>query len=164
MAWAVTLSSEPYFYDSAYQHLKRDSAIPVSEDGKCIVAKEIEADSKTHKKKQKQWECSSESKPLTEAETDAIVALRKSFEEPMQDTRQALVSCDEGCPNQHYAKVVDSDSDNAEFSTVNRMGHPFVCSNDGGCQSVLRILSAACQYIKLDRCEYVCLSVCVSRM
>ncbi len=60
-----TASSEPYFYDSAYQHVKRDSAIPVSEDGKCIIDKEIEADSKTHKKKQKQWECSSECKPAS---------------------------------------------------------------------------------------------------
>ncbi len=33
-----TASSEPYFYDSAYQPVKRDSAIPVSEDGKCITA------------------------------------------------------------------------------------------------------------------------------
>ncbi len=136
-----TASSEPYFYDSAYQPVKRDSAIPVSEDGKCITAKELEADSKTHKKKQKQWECTSECKPLTKAEIDAIVAFKEAFEKPMQDVRLALDSCDEGCPNQHYAKVVDIY--NAEFSTVDRIGHPLVCSNDGGCQSVLRILRAA---------------------
>ncbi len=34
-------SSEPYFYDSAYQPVKRDYALPINEQGKCIVAKVI---------------------------------------------------------------------------------------------------------------------------
>ena len=33
-----TASSEPYFYDSAYQHVKRDHAIPIDENGICMVA------------------------------------------------------------------------------------------------------------------------------
>jgi len=35
------------------------------------------------------WECSSECKPLTETEVDAIVSLR-GFENPMQEVRHAL--------------------------------------------------------------------------
>ena len=32
-------SSEPYFYDPAYQHVKRDYAIPIDENGICMVAR-----------------------------------------------------------------------------------------------------------------------------
>ncbi len=45
-----TASSEPYFYDSAYLPVNRDSAIPDSEDGKCITARELEADSNAQEK------------------------------------------------------------------------------------------------------------------
>ena len=34
-----TGSTEPYFYDSAYQLVKRPHAIPIEENGKCIIAK-----------------------------------------------------------------------------------------------------------------------------
>ena len=34
-----TTSSEPYYYDEAYQLIKRDTAIPVDHNGKCIIAK-----------------------------------------------------------------------------------------------------------------------------
>ncbi len=33
--------------------------------------------------------------------------------------------------------------DMTEYTTVDRMSHPLVCSNDGGCQNKLRILRAA---------------------
>ena len=36
-----TASTKPYFYDSAYQLVKRPYAIPVDENGRCILAKEI---------------------------------------------------------------------------------------------------------------------------
>ena len=36
-----TTSSEPYYYDEAYQLIKRDAAIPVDHDGKCVIAKVI---------------------------------------------------------------------------------------------------------------------------
>ena len=131
-----TASSEPYFYDSAYQHVKRDHAIPIDENGICMVANLIKTDSETNKTNEpKKWECSSECKPLTTAEVDAIVVLKEAFEKPMQDLRHTLATCDDGCPNQHYSKVVDGNN-----STVDLKGHPLVCSNDGGCQSKLRIL------------------------
>ena len=43
--------------------MKRDYALPVDENGKCIVALEIKTDSS--KSGPKKWECSSECKPLT---------------------------------------------------------------------------------------------------
>ena len=36
-----TVSSEPYYYDTAYHPVKRHSSIPVDENGKCIVAEVI---------------------------------------------------------------------------------------------------------------------------
>ena len=50
---------------------------------------------------------------------------------------KALDTCDDGCPNQHYSKVVDGNS------SVKLKGPSLVCSNDGGCHSRLRILRAA---------------------
>ena len=46
------------------------------------------------------WQCSSECKPITKTEVDAIVDLRESFDKPM------VSKCDAGCPNQHYTKVI----------------------------------------------------------
>ena len=36
-----TIASEPYYYDSAYHPVKRSSAIPIKENGTCVVADEI---------------------------------------------------------------------------------------------------------------------------
>ena len=74
-----TASSEPYYFDTAYQHVKRDSALAIDENGKCIVANEIKADSETtcnKKNEPKKWECSSECKPFTKTEVDAIAAMK----------------------------------------------------------------------------------------
>ena len=134
-----TASSEPYYFDSAYQHVKRDSALAIDVNGKCIVANEIKADSETSKKSEpKKWECSSECKPFTKTEVDAIVAMKEAFVKPMQHLRYACTTFDDGCPNGHYTKVVDGDN-----SVVDLTGHLIVCSNDGGCNSKLRILRAA---------------------
>ena len=134
-----TASSEPYYFDSAYQHVKRDSALAIDENGKCIVANEIKADSETSKQSEpKKWECSSECKPLTKTEVDAIVAMKEAFVKPMQHLRYACTTFDDGCPNGHYTKVVDADN-----SVVDRTGHLIACSNDGGCKSNLRIQRAA---------------------
>ena len=38
--------SEPFFYDSAYQPVKRDIPIPINEDGQCVVAEELHNDDK----------------------------------------------------------------------------------------------------------------------
>ena len=54
----------------------------------------------------------------------------------MQEVQHTLDTCDDGCPNQHYTKVVAD-------STVDLRGHPLVCSSDGGCYSQLWILRVA---------------------
>ncbi len=102
-----TVSSEPYFYDSAYQPVKTDSAVPIKKDGKCVIANEIKADRKSSKTGK--WESTSECKRLTTAEVDAILTFTETFEKPMPDVRHVLGSCDDGCPNQHYTKDVASD-------------------------------------------------------
>jgi len=102
-----------------------------------VVAKEIPSKPETKDRKHPmKWECSCECKPLTETEVNSIVSLRAAFENPMQEVRYALDTCDDGCPNQHYTKVVAD-------SAVDLRGHPLVCSNDGGCYSQLSVLRAA---------------------
>ena len=54
-----TASTEPYFYDSAYQLVKRPYAIPIDENGRCILAKEIKDGAR------KQWQCTNECKDIT---------------------------------------------------------------------------------------------------
>ena len=50
----------------------------------------------------------------------------------MKELRDALDSCDDGCPNGHYS-VRDLDGVCVgQFGSVERLGHPLVCSNDGG--------------------------------
>ena len=72
-----TASTEPYYYNTAYKLVKRDYTLPIDENGKCVVANEIlPEDEKEDGKHPMKWECSSECKPLTETEVDAIVSLR----------------------------------------------------------------------------------------
>ena len=84
-----TTASEPYYYDSAYYPVKRPSAIPVDENGACVVANEIsksENDSTKSKGEQppKEWNCHSECKVITDTEVSAIVHLRQAFDKLMQ--------------------------------------------------------------------------------
>ena len=39
----------------------------------------------------------------------AIVHLMQAFDKPMHEVRSALDTCDDGCPNQHYTRVVSRD-------------------------------------------------------
>ena len=143
MVNGVTLWPQSHFYDSAYQHVKRDIPIPVNEDGQCVVAKELHTDGKGACAQRKKWECCSECKPVTDTEVDAILTLKAAFEKPPQTVRHALDECDSGCPSGHYCKVI-------EFSSVDLKGHPLVCSStSGGCQSQLRVLRAAATHIPL---------------
>ena len=109
-------SSEPYSYDTSYHPVKRDSPVPINEAGQCVIANEIPND----RNKGAQWGCSDECKPLTDTEIDSIVVLKAAFNNPIQKVRHALDTCDDGCPNGHYYKVI-------EFSSVDLKGHPLVC-------------------------------------
>ena len=140
-----TTSSEPYYYDEAYQLIKRDTAIPVNHNGKCVVAEVIsksdnETNTKNHPMK---WECCSECKVPTKLEVDAILALKEAFQKPMNDILNTFRTCDDGCPNQHYTKVVSKEYDSDTCLFIDLKGHPLVCyDNDTQCRSKLRILRA----------------------
>ena len=134
-----TASSEPYFHDSAYQQVQRHTAVPIDERGRCFVANGVstmvrvdKTASPTQPKTEQQflrWKCCSECKPLTKAEVSAIVELKDSFDKPMIELRQDLDMCDSGCPNQHYTRV---ETRSFEHYSVERQGHPLICSIDTG--------------------------------
>ena len=137
-----SMSTKPYFYAS-YQPVKRNAPIPINEAGQCVIANEICTDKEDAQKKK--WECSSECKPVTDTEVNAILTFKAAFENPIQKVRHALDTCDDGCPNGHYYKVT-------EFSSVGLKGHPLVCSSSsGGCQSKLRVLRAASTHFPVLR-------------
>ena len=94
------------------------------------------------------WKCCSECKPLTKAEVSAIVELKDSFDKPMIELRHDLDMCDSGCPNQHYTRV---ETRRFEHYSVERQGHPLICSIDTGCSSKLRILRAASAHFPVLR-------------
>ena len=59
----------------------------------------------------------------------------------MNETLNTLHTCDNGCPNERYTKVVSKENDND--SSIELKGHPLVCyGNDTQCHSKLRILRA----------------------
>ena len=97
-----SMSSEPYFYDSAYQPVKRVTPIPINEAGQCVIASEMHTETEGTHTNRINWECSSECKPTSDEEVDAIFALKAAFESPIEEVRRALETCDDGCPNGHY--------------------------------------------------------------
>ena len=133
-----TASTEPYFYDSAYQLVKRPHAIPIDENGKCIIAKQVKKESAW-----KQWQCTNECKGITPSEELSIVTFKQSFECSIQEVRRTLDKCDE-CPHTHYTKT------SGGFA-IERKGHPLICSIGTGCKSQLRILRAAATHYPLLR-------------
>ena len=69
--------------------------------------------------------CTIECKKLSGVEVCAIIELKESFDQPIQELRQALDVCNSDCPNLHFTKhvnkvVIDLESD------------PLVSSDDGG--------------------------------
>ena len=136
-------STEPFFYDSAYKLVKKENALPIDTNGRCITAKNVctsdEIPRYSAKEPPMKWECSSECKILSDSDVCTIIDLAAAFQKPMRELRCELESVDSGCPNQHYTKYVDT--------TMQLKGHPLVCFNDSGCHSKLRILrSAATHY------------------
>ena len=80
--------------------------------------------------------------PLTEFEVNAILDFKSEFEKPMRELLPILSSCDDGCPNTHYGKVVHETDETGE-SNVPRKGHSMLCFIDSDCNSRLRILRLA---------------------
>ena len=134
-----SVSTEPYFYEAAYQPVQRDYPIPVTRQGQCIVAEKISSFPKSGK--WKTWKCTKGCRPISDSEVDAILCLKSAFELSIEELRAA---CDYGCPYGHYTKLVKS-------CPVDRKGHPIVCYCGSLCTSQLRILRAASTHFPVLR-------------
>ena len=78
-------------------------------------------------------------------EVDAILALKEAFQKPMNEILNTLHTCDNGCSNQHYTKVVSKEYDNDTCSFIDLKGHPLVCyDNDTQCRSKLSVNPLSC--------------------
>ena len=75
-----TTATEPFFYDSSYQLVRRESPIPINEVGQCVVANKVKPEE--GRRESKMWECSIE---VTDAEVPAVVSLRAAFDASMHD-------------------------------------------------------------------------------
>ena len=71
-------ASEPYYFDASYRLVKIDFAIPVDENGKCMLTTEnADNEIKKHANNPLKWQCYSHCEPLTIAEANAIVTLKE---------------------------------------------------------------------------------------
>ena len=153
-----TRSTEPFFYEAAYQPVVvKDTPIPINERGECVVACEpsenvpsVDSDSAQTPKSDsvpklcKKWQCHKECRPLRVSEVDAILDFRSCLELSVEEAREALAKCDLGCPFVHSAKLVGS-------TPVALKGHPIVCYTGDSCTSTLRILRAASTHFPVLR-------------
>ena len=78
-----------FLHDSAYQHVPRACAVPIDDNGRCVLAKKVgSSETVSSKGKGKEqplkWHCSSECTAVTEAEVAAIVHLKQEFKKPMK--------------------------------------------------------------------------------
>ena len=139
-----TASSEPYFYDSAYKRIKRESPVAIDEQGRCYIAKEIEHDKKTGRPKK--WHCTGECKLPTDDEISSILEAKDFFKLPIQELRHKLENIDSGCDNLHHiipCSVMPCKCPSNEEELCEQLkGHPLTCTS-GKCQSLLRILRKA---------------------
>ena len=97
-----------------------------------------------------------------------VHAIIESFDQPVQEVRQALDVCDSNCPNLHFtsqniyigllltikvipqlALMMGSVNVYEKEIGIDRQGHPLICSNDGGCRSKIRILRDAATHYPL---------------
>ena len=60
--------------------MKRSYAIPIDENERCILAKEIKKDGA-----RKQWQCTNEWKDITQSEELAIINFQQAFECSIQE-------------------------------------------------------------------------------
>ena len=153
-----TASSEPYFHDSAYINRYKGTLLYLlmNVEGAllqmglaqwCALIKQPPPPSP------KLNNSSSDGSVVvsvshSKAEVSAIVELKDSFDKPMIELRQDLDMCDSGCPNQHYTRV---EIRRFKHYSVERQGHPLICSIDTGCSSKLRILRAASAHFPVLR-------------
>ena len=76
-------NTEPFFYDSAYKFVKKEYALPIDTNGRCITAKNVctshEIPRYSAKEPPMKWECSSECKILSGSDVCTIIDLDTVF-------------------------------------------------------------------------------------
>ena len=150
-----TVSSEPYFYETAYTTCTHTGAIPVDVNGWCCMATEI-GDRDKKSMRPKKWRCTEECKLPGNNEIGAILVAKAWFHEPIPKLRRLLDTMDEGCVHGHYLshnhlEVGDDLSTEEQELCQQLRGHPIPCAS-GACSSLLRMLAAAAvHYPKLRR-------------
>ena len=133
-----TPSSEPYFYDQSYAHVKHTDPIPVDDNGKCIVGvvlKRIEETGKATK-----WMCTAECKLPDADAREKINALVSDFE--FRNSGGHWMDC----PYLHHrtpftCKWEEGVRRYSQECTQPLRGHPLPCAlEDSECPSLLRML------------------------
>ena len=93
---SYTASTEPYFYDSAYQLVRRPYAIQIDENGKCTIVKQVKAESAW-----KQWQCTNAKVYITPSKQLSIVTFKQSHLSALYKRCDAPWTHDE-CRHTHY--------------------------------------------------------------
>jgi len=85
------------------------------------------------------WQCSIVCCTLDTFHVEAIIDLRQSFNQHIEDVRKDIETFDDGCPHNHHVKLRDSEH---ACMDICKLGHPQPCIAET-CQSKLHILRAA---------------------
>ena len=86
--------SEPFFYESAYHYVDRPDSMSIDECGRYRPECEV-----SEQEGDRNWNCSSKCKPLTDKEIGVILDFKSGFGTDMKDVRKLLDKCDDDCPN-----------------------------------------------------------------
>ena len=133
-----SVSSEPYYYESAYDFDFEPGVMVADSCGQCYYKDMKYVSGKTGGT----WKCTAKCKELTQFEVDTVLEFKSYFEKSLRDIMSLLSMCDDDCPYTHHSKICDVNE-----SDVQRKGHSVLCYDGSECKSRLRILRlASCHY------------------
>ena len=133
-----SVSSEPYYYESAYDFDFQPGVMVADSCGQCYYKDMKYVSGKTGGT----WKCTAKCKALTQFEVDTVLEFKSYFEKSLHDVMSLLSMCDDDCPYTHHSKICDVNE-----SDVQRKGHSVLCYDGSECKSRLRIL-------RLTSCNY----------
>ena len=138
-------SSEPFYAETAYKVLAASEEtvvdhVTIAVDENAVYHLSLDDEVAENKG----WPCSILCKKLTEQQKEALVQLKRHFDNPVEMIRALLKHLDDGCQQTHYSKscIVGSSDGDMVISMKHLMGHPMHCASDA-CSSLLRVLRAA---------------------
>ena len=138
-------ASEPYFYDTSYNHTKQHAPIPVDLNGRCVVAEEIENRGGHDSMRPLKWKCTSECRMLTSGEIEVVLKTKLLFQKCIDDVRAGLDGRDSGCSCVCHDSTLQSDLHYNEWR-----GHP-ICCEFPACSSPLRVIRATAPHYPVLR-------------